>query len=257
MTEHEKKQELIEAYLAKRLEQEELSNFEQRLKDDPTFAQEVDLHKELETALGDEDTFSLESTLLEIRSEMEEGEEDQKDNSSTKVVSLYRRFRTPAIAAAVALLAGLFYILMPSEPDLYSQHFEPYPNYLTTRSAEADNKELLNASSLQYSNLQFEEALKGFQQLLETNPNQYDLVFYSGMSQLQLNQLAAATQSFQQVIQHGDNNFVAPAQWYLALTQVKAEQYAAAQTTLTSIVERNGDYAEKARALVASIDKEQ
>lgn len=250
MTEHEKNQELIEAYLAKRLDKEELSNFEQRLKDDPTLAQEVDLQKDLEAALGDEETFSLESTLLEIRSEMEEEKEEQ---ASGKVVSLYRRFRTPAIAAAVALLAGLFYILMPAESDLYSQHFEPYPNYLTTRSVQADTKELLNASSLQYSNLQFEEALNGFQQLLATNPNQYDLVFYSGMSQLQLGQLAAATQSFQQVIDHGNNNFVAPAQWYLALTQVKGKQYAAAQTTLTTIIERKGDYAEKAEALLASI----
>ena len=255
MADQQKHQELIEAYLSNALDQEARRAFEAKLQADPQLAEELQLHKEMAEALEDEATFSLESTLLEIREEMEE-EEEAAPKTTGKVVPLHKRYRLLSIAAAVLILVGFFYVVQTgdSNRDLYTDYFEDYPNYITARSGAVSEEEaILNSSIQQYSEEEFEAALIGFQQLLSANPEQYDILFYAGMCQIQLEQLAAAKTTFQRVIQQGDNNYVDPAQWYLALAQLRSDDIDGAKSTLTTIIKNKGPLWEKATSLQSDL----
>lgn len=254
MTDRQKHQELLEAYLANNLEKEARADFEKQLETNKELAQELALHKELDEALQDQETFDFESTLLEVRSELDEEEEEETDTGSAKVVPFFKKYRGLSIAASILLLIGAFYFLQPStSSDPFAQFYEPYPNYLTTRSGDPSENELLNNSILQYKNKDFQNALNGFQSLLDANANQYDLIFYKGMCQLELKQSDAAIASLKDVIAEGANQYVQPALWYSALAQVQKEDLAAAKTTLQSIIDQKGDYQEQAKALLNTI----
>ena len=247
MTNKQEHMEQIEAYLSNTLKGEALKNFEAKLKADPELAKEVEFQKELHTALEDQDAFSLENTLLEIRDEIK----TESLPPGAKVVPFYMRYRPVAAAAALLLLVAAVYLLWPTpQSNLYAQFFEPYPNYLTTRSDASDTEATLNEAILQYKNGDYENALSNLQQLLSGNPNQTDLLFYAGICQMETDQAQAAINSFQQVIAQEGNNYYTPAKWYLALTYVKDQNFDEAKIILNDLITQNGDFSQEAKALL-------
>jgi hypothetical protein len=240
--------ELIEAYLAGELQGEKLQSFEDQLSNDTELAQEVALHQELQAALADQETIDLENSLLEIRQELDE------ETEKATVVPLRSSSRWLIAASILVLIAAAAYLLWPGqEQNLYADFFEPYPNYLTTRT---DNQNTtLGAAINAYQNQDYTTALGHFQELLAEDDERTDIRFYMGICQSELDQAEAALSSFEEVITQSDNTYAGPAKWYKALTHLKINQPEQAKSLLNQIISSNGDFSTEARDLLNEIDE--
>lgn len=240
--------ELIEAYLAGALQGKKLQSFEDQLSNDTELAKEVTLHRELQAALADQETIDLENSLMEIRQEL-----DGETEKGT-IVPLRTSSRWLIAASILVLIAAAAYLLWPGqEQNLYADFFEPYPNYLTTRT---DNqKTTLGAAINAYQNRDYTAALGHFQELLAEDAERIDIRFYMGICQAELDQTDAAISSFQEVITQSDNTYTGPAKWYKALTHLKINQTEQAKSQLNEIISSNGDFSTEARNLLNEINE--
>ena len=238
--------ELIEAYLAGELQGEKLQSFEDQLSNDSELAKEVTLHRELQAALADQETIELENSLLEIRRELD------KESEKATVIPLRTSSRWLIAASILVLIAAAAYLLWPGqEQNLYADFFEPYPNYLTTRT---DNQNTtLGAAINAYQNRDYTTALGHFQELLAEDTKRTDIRFYIGICQAELDQAEAALSSFQEVITKADNTYTGPAKWYKALAHLKVNQNDQAKSLLNELINSNGDFSTEARDLLNEI----
>ena len=93
--------EKIERYIAGKLSGQELKDFEKELKENPELAEEVELHKKLDTVLGDR-------KLLQFQRKLEEVEETlQKESIPSKGETSKKTGSKPIQWIILAILAGL------------------------------------------------------------------------------------------------------------------------------------------------------
>jgi tetratricopeptide (TPR) repeat protein len=65
-----------------------------------------------------------------------------------------------------------------------------------------------------------------------------------------LERFEEAIPQYSKVIEHGDNMFVEEAEWYKALCYLKLERKDLAKEQLVAIINRNGYYANNAKAIL-------
>jgi tetratricopeptide (TPR) repeat protein len=160
-----------------------------------------------------------------------------------------------ALAAAVVVVAGVtVYLTRPAGGEaLFQASFELYPSTQpTVRGAATDTSS--NALVL-YESRDYRGALAAFQAGLKAQPNDATAHFYAGLCLLALGRSAEAITDFEETRKMGVPEFDAPAEWYLALAHLRSENVAEARSRLKRIAERGGFYAEKARVLLAALDR--
>ncbi|MEO1262777.1 MAG: hypothetical protein AAFZ15_28475 [Bacteroidota bacterium] len=240
--------EKIEAYLDGTLPASE----QQKLTADPTVQPELRLHRELASAIGETDVLRLENLL------MTEGKKHlanlEVPHKKAKLMLFFKKYRALAAGLAILLMAAfLLPIFTQQGNDLFSEHFKDYPMYLNTRSANAADNFLDKAIQC-YVARQFECANENFAAFAKSNPDHFGAVFYTGLTALQLEKTTEAIEYLQIVANDGDNFYVEPARWYLALAYLKSNEKLKAELVLNEIVTSNNDFKEKAEALLNDLD---
>lgn len=117
--------EKIEAYLNNQLPEAERRDFEAELTQDPTLAQEVQLHREITQELGNKQKMAFRKTLETLRHDA--------SNSATKPT----KARKPAwpYLLGIALLLALLYLLSPiGKPKETAPPIEPTPSQQSSES---------------------------------------------------------------------------------------------------------------------------
>ncbi len=124
MSIEQQKYELIEKYLRGELTGSALHAFEAQMRQNPIFAEEVQLHRDIEAALLDEDAINLRRTLQKINAEEKDvtAVDDRRATlrtrtiketaPSTKVRSLPRPLRTVAAMLVLGLCVGLLWMIL-------------------------------------------------------------------------------------------------------------------------------------------------
>ena len=247
----ESKYQLIEDYLGEELGVAERNSFEKQLLEDNDFAAEVRLHEDIGKALAEEKVIRLENLLFEVRAEVAAGR-NKTSGGGGKIVSLRRRYW--AAAAAIALMIASFFVfrnyLLPPA-DLFAANYEPYPVYLNTRSDGAGARQAALGNGIKYyESKDYTAALPLFQEVLKNAPEDWAVLFYTGICQVETGRAAEAAATFQQVAAQGDNLYAAPAQWYRALALIKAGQTDQAKSALQEIVAGKGDFSTQAEKLL-------
>jgi hypothetical protein len=79
--------------------------------------------------------------------------------------------------------------------------------------------------------------------------------FYAGLCRLALGQVREATLDLEQVQRLGDEELQAPAEWYMALAHLRGARPAEARPHLERIAGGGGFYRDKARGLLAELDR--
>jgi TolA-binding protein len=239
--------ERIEAYLQGRLSSDAHQQFEQAMKDDHTFAEEVALHRQVHLALADEEVMHLESLLEDIQS--------GRQQPFAKRLSLVGKRKWLAAATFLIIICALGYLLIPGlgSPQ-YASHFEPYPFYLSTRSMEEGAaRKLLDEATLQYEKGHYEKALPLFETLQNDAPQIASLRFYAAYCAMETNQLQYAQAGFEEIIESGDSSFVQPAEWYLVKTLLEQGKEAPARQLLQEIASREGNFRQSAEKLLQAL----
>lgn len=253
MNESNTNYEEIEAYLEGRLEGEALEAFETQMKNSPALAREVALHRDLSLAFSEQKAMELEDTLLAIRKER------LQKRSPAPIRALSARLRLAAAAVSLLLIAGLAYLFWPAgEPSLMAAYYEPYPLYLSTRSAEPSeesfqNKQLETAAA-GYQAGNYAAALPAFQALITTTIHNAPYHFYAGICQLELGRPLEASIHLEEAVARQDAQFTEPAEWYLALAYLQQGKAARARALLEKIVREGGSYSEKAGEVLGELE---
>ena len=235
MTENQLAQ-LIDSYLDGSLGEGEKEILMAKAIENPEIATEIQLRKDINTALSEEDVLLLENKLNEM------GKKHKADlgkyRQEVKVVPMLKKYRALAAGLAILIIASLVFLFRVKEPvDLYANYYEPYPMYITTRSTD-DSNENLNLAVQAYSKGSYQAAWSSFLTILSEDTSDMGVMFYTAMSALQIDRYPDAVAGLKKVAVHGDNIYAAPAEWYLALAFIKSGDHRNARKTLENIIEK-------------------
>jgi len=233
--EEEKKYLLIEDYLSGKLLGNDKDIIDQKLNEDPSFANEVQLHKELSETFENDNLNHFRRTLSEINNDSKQ--------TKAKIFSIRQRNALLALAATIALFFGsqMFFGSKVSSSELFSQNFETYPLAFNHRS-NGDTESLLNKAINAYNEEDFKTAVPIFDALFKSNPSNKAFQFYKAMALLSNEQAEEAKPIFIDVIKSKSPLFIEQAQWYLALTYLKLDEGENAKNTLNHLSKDHYQY---------------
>lgn len=158
-----------------------------------------------------------------------------------------------AVAAALVIgLAALVYLNVKEKPHeaAFAEYFAPYPSAIPlVRSRQPQNK--LEAAFDKYAAKNYAAALPLFQELLTADPRRTTFIrFYMGISCLGTDEPETAISIFQKEFDDSTGQFHDPAEWYLALAFLKANDAEKCKSILERIVLRPSIYRERAAGLL-------
>ena len=178
----------------------------------------------------------------------------------TKTIKLNKKWPLLLTVAASFLLLVYVGILFlnptPSSLQLAESYLiQPFPG-AENRSGEGDILELRLAANAAYDAGDFEKSATLRAQLNASDQATVDDPFYLGLSQLYQvpPKLEEAISQFQSITDIKEHKWNDEANWYLALTLIKANKTQDAKEVLQAIVSDDGWNSSKATALLESMD---
>lgn len=243
--------ELIDRYYEGTLSQEEKLAFEKRLADEVTFAQEVALHKKIVAGLKASSRGNMLKKLQEEDAKMEAYQ------PVAKTIPLYGGSSQKlywAIAAGFILLLIPFVILYnqrQSSEQLFTQYFAPYSHQEGALPTDGPADQAMDL----YKNQNYAQALPILDKMLGGKEGkEAAILFYKGNSHLALDHAEDAINSFEGVLALSPNPYTEEAEWYLALSYVKAAKKRKAKKLLEDIIKKQDHpYQKEARDLLTQL----
>lgn len=229
---------LIEASFAGVLEEADSALFDQYLKNDHLFREEVEFQLELKKALKHKDRREFKELLVQIES------------TYSKPRSGFRHWWT-ATAAAILLLSvsSVVYLFSPSSKnvDLVSAYFQPQTNihYPITRSFQ--NSSLQDQAFIAYQAGEWDKAAVLLDSLARTEPR-IDLNLYQANLLLINRRFEQAIPLLEQFLESEDP-YADRALWYLALAYLGLENTEKSSEYLEMVIQGKHFPFEKAAEL--------
>ncbi len=216
--------ELIERYINHKLTDLELSAFEDKLKNNPDFKNQVDDIKIM--LLGIE-----KQTLKEQLDEFHETIPNKTNSKTEDKKTRFFDFRKIAVAAAVILALGSIWFFNDSSAEkIYAKHYTPDPGLPTTMSS-SDNFEFYDAM-VNYKREDYKTAISKWEMLLKNKPENDTLNYFLGSAYLAEGQEQEAIPFLKKVIQLNEITFKNDAYYYLGLAYLNTEDLELAKTNL-------------------------
>lgn len=254
------KQDKIDRYLRGEMQVEEAKVFEKSLSEDEdlrmAYEETLLLAKTIETVA--EDGKMRESFESVSEEEMKALLREKKSG---------RRFLIRAAWMAAAILVAVVvaeFVRIPTPDSLegvYYAYFEPYPveEMAPSRGTDIPSdllKEELRPAFSEYRQKNYIEALAAFQSLEKKVGNEHSgITLYKAICLMKLNRYADSIQSLQSLVADGESNpYYQPACWYLSLAYLKNDEREKAGSLLLQIIQEDGFYAEKAKAVLDRLD---
>ena len=208
---------LIEHYINGEMDEEQAGNFLLRLKEDKDLAAEYKFEQDLSVAISDEDTLELRKKLMKMM---------QESKTKTTVLRyIYSRPYQYAAAAVIILLisAVSLVFLMPHKPSnerLFSSYYNSEQPIRITRGSGTDLMEALRL----FQNKEFQQANDYFSLILQGDPNNSAVRFYSSICFIETSQYDQAITQLSQIAQNPNSLYRKSAEWYLALCYLRINQ---------------------------------
>ena len=226
----------IDRYLKGELTPEEMDDFEQRLRSDKEFADQVATQTQAHyVARG--------SARDELRKELKERfrqthAESVQPKPSTRPLYLFLL----GAAAAIAILMLWVFTSQPPEQALFAQHFE-LPAPPSSRGEPTDT--LWNSAISAYDQGAYERAAAAFDAVASDpfGPKKPAASLFAGISYLMTDNGTEALNRFRKI--DPGSSYYQDALWYEALVYVKLGDQAMAQQALRKILEQARHYKKK------------
>lgn len=247
----------IETYLNGEMTLEEQKVFEQKIESDPVAQKEFKIYKEMHTLYNDADWEVLDSTIQNdkiiahetflksekgksIAKNIQKAEEAYFNSSSTKI----KKIVVYAGSIAALLVLGLFvFVQLNKDLDtksLYAEHknWNDLPS-LTLR----DGATSLAEGEKLFRKKEYDAALTIFKSYISKNSIQGNpqVLLYTGVTQLELDQNEAAITSFEQLLDSKTLD-ASKAYWYLSLAYLKINKVEEAKKQLQSLSKNPQNY---------------
>lgn len=244
----------IDQYINEELTGEGLTAFEAELQDNADLAAELELFRDIDSALQETEVMGLRAKLEGISREAHRGE-SQKRSFAARVNS--SRVAIATIAASLVLILGLAGIVSrknaATDTQLYVQFFQPYQATGVFRSGDALVDSKLTQALREFNQQDYQSAIGLFAEVLKID--NYNPVgnFYTGMAYQETGKFQMALKAFNNVVQDRDNLFTEQAQWYTGLCYLQTENREKAYKQFKKIAQSGGFYQQKAEAILKKI----
>lgn len=250
---------IIEEYLDGTLGKDERSKVEVKAALNPDFRDQIRLHREVNESIRDNDLASFQKLLLKVSLE-----HHQTINNETahpkKVTEKAKKWQHHFIrmAALLVIIASIGVILRfalfngVNTERLYKQYYMTYDADVISRSA---NTEILTLDSaiLDYSREDYSGALIKLSELTRRNPENYQALFYLGLTWLETDEPAKAILSFRAIPASWSSPFTEHSEWYLGLALIRNGEISEAREVFELIGNSGGYYAERAKKIAQKL----
>jgi hypothetical protein len=229
--------EQIESFVLDDMSADDRHAFEQRMRNDPAFREEVELERENIRAI---ELGGLDRVMRQVRAE-----DSVKRDSSIHWSAVLK------YAAVVALLLGgaLWIGLRPNANErLFTEHFTPDPGLPVAMSATSDPA--FADAMISYKEGKYAEARAKWAPLLQQEPMNDTLRYYNASAWLAEGDAAAAVPVLEGLAGDTATALRTKAQWFLFLAHVRAGEIAKA---MAIDLDTNAAYGERVRGIKAQL----
>ncbi|MGV8094802.1 MAG: tol-pal system YbgF family protein [Mangrovibacterium sp.] len=248
-----RKMDEIERYLHRKLTEDELASFESEMESNPDLVAEVDLYRDIDAAIQEDDVMSLRARLDAINKDII-GEKQKEGSFITGIPR--KKLIAVSVAASLILLLGINGIMHKTNltnTELYGKYYTTYPGTGISRTSGTDLDNEISKALLQFNEKNYEESLSLFRAVLDKDANNPVGNFYSGMAYQETGQYEKAIASYKHVIKAGNNLFVDQAEWYSGLCYLQRDDRENAVRQLKKIAKSKNFYSEKALAILRKL----
>ncbi len=242
----------IEDFLANRIPIGDGIHFQDQVLSDPSLALEVDFFRDMVEGISRQGRSELKERLQKLEATLRAAEVADMPGLAPAQARQMVWLGEMAAVFLIGICAYAWVSRTPLNEKLFARFYEPYPNVVASvaRGAAAQGEK---AAVLQlYENSQYQEALVRLRNMLRGNVLDADLLFYAGLTSIQLQEYAQAQAYLQQALRLPAHALTQQATWYLSLVHVKRGQTEQAMPLLKGLAAGDGFYGEKARALLAA-----
>lgn len=229
----------IEQYRFGPMSESERLRFEQELTENPKLNHEFQLDIEIEASLKQYDIIDLRRKLFQV---MNEEKAIIKEPIRKSFHSQW--YMLAASVTFLILLGGAFRLMKPvkyTNKTLFEMYYAGENAHSLTRSAGNSNDEAMT----KYREGDFNDALILFNEILDKDPGNIYIRYYSGLASIETNQNEKAVNEFKYIINQKNNLFVENAQWYLALSYLKNNQINESKSLLMQIANNSSNHHNK------------
>ncbi len=241
----------IEGYIYNELSEDELTSFEDKLSSSLDLRAEIDLVKNIDLALSEDDVMELRNNLRKIARKTDHAER----SFITKFKS--RKLVLTSVAASLILLLGISGLMsrQSSHDELYRNFYSKYQTTGISRSATSTPDKTLSIALQKFDNQDYESALNLFKDVVARDQGNMVGHFYTGVSLQETGKYQKAIREYETVIFHKDNLFVEQANWYIGLCYLQTNENKKAYIQFTKIVESKGFYKQKAQEILNKMNQ--
>lgn len=210
---------LIDRYLNGEMDAEELHSFEEELQYNDELYVDLQFEKDIEHILSRNDILEFRDKVNKI---VDEAREEKPRGRVIRIASRRMQLIAASIAILIAVSASL-YFLYPrsySNDKLFSMYYDSDRPVHVSRSGDASLVEALR----HYQQKDYENAIVLFNEILDEQPANFSIRFYTGISYIETKQFSKAIEYFTHIIDHNNNLYVEPSEWYLGLSYLGNEQ---------------------------------
>jgi cytochrome c-type biogenesis protein CcmH/NrfG len=244
---------MFDEYFSGMLDEQEKLDFENRLKADIKYDQAFQEYRDLRNGIDYSVMKTLKEELQELEATLPEVQIEPQVQALSEEPKVGQRFVLLKVAAVVMLIAVsavvVFQLNRPSSPqDLFTQHFEPYPNeFVSAKRGDDIAADPIVQAFQAYDNQNYNAAIEGFTRILDEEKNVM-VLFYLGSAQLAQNQSQSAIATFERFLEISEDS-VTEAKWYLALSYLKEARAEEARVLLEEIKE-DDEYGKQATRIL-------
>jgi tetratricopeptide (TPR) repeat protein len=219
----------IEQYRFGPMSESERLKFEQELVENPRLNHEFQLDIEIDETLKQYDIIDLRRKLFRAMNE-----EKAQVRMPTRKSYHSKWYMVAASITFLILLGGALRLMNPvkyTNNTLFEMYYTGENAHNLTRSAGNTNDEAMT----KYREGDYNNALVLFNEILDKDPSNIYIRYYSGLACIEANQNEKAIGEFKYIIDQKNNLFVENAQWYLALSYLKNNQVKEARSIFAKI----------------------
>ena len=188
----------------------------------------------------------------------------KSDPFDQKAITMYpkrkgisRNIMLQAAAAVLVLSLLLFKSLTPSYTgdSIYQHYYSPLEaNSLTLRgNAQSANGQLQEGIDY-YISKDYGKAEEAFNNLRKMKQNLPEVLLFSGLNQMEQNNIPAAIGYFNDILS-AEDQFIPEAQWYLGLCYIKTGETLRAVALMEILAETEGLYKKKAQLILKNLKR--
>lgn len=243
--------EWIDSYIGNELDVAGVKKFEKELSINQDLAMEYHLDRDLEKVLSQQDLLDFRAKCIFAQNEV-----NLASRKFANVVQFTRKYWYAAASILlIAIVAGSLILINPggySPEKLFKMYYKSGETIGVSRSGNGNMVEAL----LFFSKNDFQAADILFDKILVKDPKNFAVMYYSGISNIEMKNYPKAIQMFENIIADRDNLYIENADWYLGLSYLASDNLEQASGIFNTIASTPGHYyAKDAKSILEKISK--